>query len=66
MFQTASVLVFEDSLVRKDKYQPEALLRVNRATTAGQRAHSADIVFDDFRELDQFVFSGKVEGLGRR
>ena len=42
------------------------LLRVDRATAAEQRAHGADIVFDDFRELDQFVFSGKVEGLGRR
>ncbi|MFZ5638020.1 MAG: HAD family hydrolase [Pseudomonadota bacterium] len=39
-----------------------ALLRVDRA--ASHRAEpEADVVFDDFRELERFFFSGQVEGL---
>lgn len=36
------------------------LLRVDRANG---HAQTADIVFDDFNELDRFVFSGKVTGI---
>ena len=42
------------------------LLRLDRATAAAQSAHNADIVFDDFRELDHFIFSGRIEGISRR
>lgn len=42
------------------------LFRVDRKHSAGPGAQNADIVFDDFRELDQFIFSGKIDGLGRR
>jgi HAD superfamily hydrolase (TIGR01549 family) len=38
------------------------LLRVDRAGGNGH-AQAADIVFDDFQELDRFVFSGRVAGI---
>lgn len=39
------------------------LLRVDRASTEERAAADADVVFDDFHDLDRFFFSGQVEGL---
>ncbi len=39
------------------------LLRVDRATADERTASNADVVFDDFKALDRFFFSGQIEGL---
>ncbi|TXI46012.1 MAG: HAD family hydrolase [Lysobacter sp.] len=45
-----------------NRFGMTTLLRVDRVS-GDARAQGADIVFDDFQDLDRFLFSGKVDGL---